>query len=146
MPKRAGCIISCNGYFLIVHQPSSGFWGFPKGHLLPNEPPEYGAIREVYEEVGIGLAREQLGRDYRYKDSLFFTVRLTRFPLVNVDYMEIDGYRWAQLYELTTLPISNVTRQLIKKLDPVLQLHPGCKYGASVGMNRVHYPRANTSR
>jgi 8-oxo-dGTP pyrophosphatase MutT (NUDIX family) len=42
--------------FLLIRD-SYRNWGFPKGHLEPNEPPEHAALREVAEETGLdGLA------------------------------------------------------------------------------------------
>ena len=42
--------------FLLIRD-SYKNWGFPKGHLEPDEPPELAALREVQEETGLdGLA------------------------------------------------------------------------------------------
>lgn len=38
--------------FLLIRD-SYRNWGFPKGHLEPNEPPEEAALREVREETGL---------------------------------------------------------------------------------------------
>lgn len=38
--------------FLLIRD-SYRNWGFPKGHLEPNEPPEAAALREVQEETGL---------------------------------------------------------------------------------------------
>lgn len=35
-----------------------GMWEFPGGKCLPGEPPEECAVREVYEEVGVGCRAE----------------------------------------------------------------------------------------
>lgn len=116
MTRRAGCIISSEGEYLIVHQPSSGFWGFPKGHLNEGELPEICAIREVYEETGVLLAVNCLGHCYRCKDSKFYTVVLTERPKVMIDYHEIDDYMWTTLNNLSSMPTSVVTKQLLEKI------------------------------
>jgi 8-oxo-dGTP pyrophosphatase MutT (NUDIX family) len=38
--------------FLLIRD-SYKNWGFPKGHIEPNEPPEQAALREVEEETGL---------------------------------------------------------------------------------------------
>ena len=38
--------------FLLIRD-SYRNWGFPKGHLEPDEPPEVAALREVHEETGL---------------------------------------------------------------------------------------------
>ena len=38
--------------FLLIRD-SYKNWGFPKGHLEPDEPPELAALREVQEETGL---------------------------------------------------------------------------------------------
>lgn len=116
MTRRAGCIITSKGEYLIVHQPSSGFWGFPKGRLNDGEQPEHGALREVYEETGLDITYQQLGHCYRCKDSKFYMVSLGERPDVTVDNCEIDGYMWTSLETLSALPISVVTRQLLEKI------------------------------
>ena len=119
MTRRAGCIIFYGSEFLMVHQPSSNFWGFPKGKLKIGELPEDGAIREVCEETGISLDPSQLGRVHRCKDSKYFEVRLDIEPVVNVDNMEIDAYMWIYLEGAKKLPTSIVTKQLLGKIKGV---------------------------
>ena len=126
MPRRAGCIIMVplvvgktliEYEYLIIHQPSSGFWGFPKGHLIEGETPEQGALREVMEETGLTLDMDQLGKCIRCKDSKFYIVVLNSKPSVKIDNYEIDDYQWLYLNQLNKLPISMVTKQLIKKIN-----------------------------
>ena len=38
---------------LLVHRPRYDDWSLPKGKLLPDEPDEVGALREVEEETGL---------------------------------------------------------------------------------------------
>lgn len=39
--------------YLLIRNKRSAHWGFPKGHIEPDETPKQTAIREVYEETGI---------------------------------------------------------------------------------------------
>ncbi len=41
--------------FLLIKNKGSQHWGFPKGHVEPNESPEETAKREVFEEVGLKI-------------------------------------------------------------------------------------------
>lgn len=54
MEKSCGCIIFNNDKVLIVKQ-TSGFYGFPKGHIEIGETFEECAIRETREEVGLDV-------------------------------------------------------------------------------------------
>jgi 8-oxo-dGTP pyrophosphatase MutT (NUDIX family) len=39
----------------LLQRGGNGQWGFPGGHVRVNEPFEEGAVREVYEEIGIKI-------------------------------------------------------------------------------------------
>ena len=54
MEKSCGTIIVNEGKVLIIEQ-SSGFYGFPKGHVEGNETEVETAIRETKEEVNIDV-------------------------------------------------------------------------------------------
>lgn len=41
--------------YLLIRNKRSAHWGFPKGHIEKNETKEETAIREVFEETGIGI-------------------------------------------------------------------------------------------
>jgi 8-oxo-dGTP pyrophosphatase MutT (NUDIX family) len=47
-----GLVFNEKNEFLVIHR--NGKWDLPKGHLKKGERPEYGAMREVEEECGIG--------------------------------------------------------------------------------------------
>ena len=61
--KSYGIIVEHNGKILIVQQKKSGNYGFPKGHILPNETEEECAIREVKEETNIDV---EINKKNRY--------------------------------------------------------------------------------
>ena len=48
---------------------SSGFWGFPKGHLEEGEKPSEAAVREVFEETGfeVKIVNNKPVAESRYK-------------------------------------------------------------------------------
>lgn len=53
--KSCGGIVELNGKILLVQQKKSGNYGFPKGHILPEESEVAAAIREVKEETNIDI-------------------------------------------------------------------------------------------
>ncbi len=53
--KSCGGIVELNGKILLVQQKKSGNYGFPKGHILPEESEVDAAIREVKEETNIDI-------------------------------------------------------------------------------------------
>ena len=59
------CILKdCQGRVLITQRPAgkfmAGFWEFPGGKIEEGETPEEALIREMKEELGINLKREDL--------------------------------------------------------------------------------------
>lgn len=61
MEKSCGTIIVNEGKVLIIEQ-SSGFYGFPKGHVEGNETEVETAIRETKEEVNIDVVVDESKR------------------------------------------------------------------------------------
>ena len=53
--KSCGAFVLNGKKVLIVQQKKSGIYGFPKGHVEPNETEEETAIREVKEETGVDI-------------------------------------------------------------------------------------------
>ena len=53
--KSCGAIIEYNGKILLIQQQKSGNFGFPKGHVLPDESEIETAIREVKEETNVDI-------------------------------------------------------------------------------------------
>ena len=122
--KRAGCIIRCGPTVLVVHHPSSGFWGFPKGHLEAGETAAAAAIREVGEETGIRVTPQQLGRTYGCKNCKYYEVWFDARPAVCVDGREIDDYAWISIAELAGRPRSAATKRVVEKINQSNNLQP----------------------
>lgn len=61
MERSAGAIVFYNNQgireYLLLYSSGGrgrGYWGFPKGHVEKNETDEEAALRETFEETGIG--------------------------------------------------------------------------------------------
>ena len=61
--KSCGAIVELNGKILLIKQQKSGNYGFPKGHVLPNESEIETAIREVKEETNVDIEISDLRKD-----------------------------------------------------------------------------------
>lgn len=60
--KSCGAIVVMDGKILLVQQKKSGNYGFPKGHILPEESEIQAAIREVKEETNVDIVIEDTNR------------------------------------------------------------------------------------
>lgn len=118
--RRGGIIVFNDKKLLVIHQIHSGYWGFPKGRLEEGETPIDGARRELEEETGIKdiiippqqpLIINITGPTYMFK------VYLEQKPAVYPDYNEIDAYQWVTIDELKKLPISYLTKKILKKIE-----------------------------
>lgn len=56
-------------YFLLVFSARNNEWGFPKGHIENNETEKETAVREIFEETGIGVKDIIFIDGFKYKDS-----------------------------------------------------------------------------
>lgn len=118
--RRGGILLIHEDKILVIHQIHSGYWGFPKGRLEENELPISGAKRELEEETGIKdiIIPDQQPLIINISGPTFmFIVNISFKPEVYPDYIEIDGYQWVTLDDLKKLPISYLTKKIIKKLE-----------------------------
>ena len=58
--------------FLLVKQRINHLWSLPKGHLLPQEKPYHGALREIWEETGFDFKRLHHGCDYQLRGPIYY--------------------------------------------------------------------------
>lgn len=112
MPK-AGCIISCDGDVLVVHQHESSKWGFPKGRLEGTESPRECAVREVREETSISLPPTKLNKCIVCDDTTLYMVEVQSKPQVRIDERECDMYMWLKPDRLKRLETSQLTRRVL---------------------------------
>lgn len=104
--KACGAIIIHNNQALLIYQ-NNGFWGFPKGHVEPNETEEVTARREVKEETGLDITlapttRYSFSYDIRnldiHKQVVLFLATLTHpNQTITKQDAEIAQIRWVPL-------------------------------------------------
>ena len=83
MEKSCGAIIFNEGKVLVVKQ-TSGFYGFPKGHVEIGETEKETAIRETKEETGLDIkiisdkryTQSYIVKENVHKDVVFFIAKL----------------------------------------------------------------------
>jgi len=102
--ERTRLLLVCNGEFLVLRSwlRSGRRWNLPGGGLHNHEKPAEGLIREVMEETGITLTKQQITHMYKgeYKESGLrfaydcYVCELPRKPLVTPQKGEITDYAW----------------------------------------------------
>ena len=91
---------------ILLIQSRGNLWGMPKGTLEEGESPETGAIREAYEETGIKLDSESLGKSIVLDSATYFMVP---YEKTEVDIQKQDhdndatGIGWIKLSCLTEM-------------------------------------------
>ena len=96
--KSCGCIILDNDKVLLIEQ-VDGNWGFPKGHIEPNETEVETAIREVKEETNVDVEIEE-GKRYTIE---YITNRGKRKQVVFFIAKNISGEIKAQESEINNI-------------------------------------------
>jgi 8-oxo-dGTP diphosphatase len=102
-----------------------GWYSLPSGHIEPNENPTQAAIREVAEEVGVAIKRQDLQfahvqhrmaeeKDHERVD-YFFQVRKWQGEVANAEPDKCDELKWSTI---DTLP-SNVVPEVASVLKSV---------------------------
>lgn len=122
-PPRAGCILAQRQppqALLVVHNRTSGFWGFPKGRKQRGESRLQTALRELQEETGRILDPSSIVGGAGHNGSHLFLAVGDFEPACEVDGREIDDYRWVTLEELRQLASSKFTRRFLPWLERAL--------------------------
>lgn len=124
------CYNESTDEFLTVYQNASRLWGFPKGRLNKFflsgkeilEDRKIGACRELYEETGVNIdvknlkCQNMINIKRGNQHHCYFIYRINENVNVNIDGIEIGGYKWMTLSELLKNKKSFFTEQAINKL------------------------------
>lgn len=134
MIKKAGCIIydSITNRLLMI-QSRGKYFGFPKGSLYENENIQDGAIRELKEETGIDINKNQLLQSFIIRNtsynSIYYIVDLKETivsPQIHIKDNDANGIGWISLDCLKSMifykkiKINQHARILIKKLFNII--------------------------
>lgn len=124
LPVTCGTlIVNPAGQLLLCHVTHTAKWDIPKGMQDPGESTLAAAMRELYEEAGIGFAPDRftdLGQfDYRPDKRLHLYLVRSGDELASLAQLqctsffphpsngkptpEVDGYRWAERGQLARL-------------------------------------------
>lgn len=136
----AACYVETGEKLLLLRlaadRSEAGRWGVPAGKLEQGETPRQAAVRELYEETGISVAKNQaqaLGSLYMQKPHInyvyhLFQIHLKTAPEVRLS-AEHDTYLWASKEDLERQPLmagaedalsyyTQTRRNLISTTDP----------------------------
>ena len=93
-----------------THPTQAGRDDLPGGTVEPNESMEAGVVREIYEETGLEIRKEDLtciytkskGQFFWHKQRNVYAVRLTTINAITMSY-EHDAYSWQPIVDVSTI-------------------------------------------
>lgn len=129
LPVVAVALIDAIGRVLVQqrapHRSMAGLWEFPGGKIEPGETPEAALVREVHEELGIGVHLDDLAPaafasaalGERHLLLLLYVVRRWRGEPGALD---ASAIRWATIGELRDLEMPPADRPLVNALATLI--------------------------
>ena len=121
MEKSCGAIIFNEGKVLVVKQ-TSGFYGFPKGHVEIGETEKETAIRETKEETGLDIkiisdkryTQSYIVKENVHKDVVFFIAKLENNNEKR-QVKEIEEILWIDINEVEKILTYDSLKELWKE-------------------------------
>ena len=121
MEKSCGAIIFNEDKVLVVKQ-TSGFYGFPKGHVEIGETEKETAIREVKEETGLDIkiiyykryTQSYIVKENVHKDVVFFIAKLENNNEKR-QVEEIEEILWIDINEVENILTYDSLKELWKE-------------------------------
>ena len=121
MEKSCGAIIFNEGKVLVVKQ-TSGFYGFPKGHVEIGETEKETAIRETKEETGLDIkiisdkryTQSYIVKENVHKDVVFFIAKLENNNEKR-QVEEIEEILWIDINEVENILTYDSSKELWKE-------------------------------
>jgi len=130
MLAAAGCYCEYQGKFLLLKRefdaPQPNTWCLPGGKIEAGESPRAAMIRELQEEIGVGLEEAELqevGLLYMRQsgiDYLFYTFRYSfdTEPTIFLGFNEHQEARWVTLLEALALPLIGGGEEVLRYCAP----------------------------
>lgn len=121
MEKSCGAIIFNEGKVLVVKQ-TSGFYGFPKGHVEIGETEKETAIREIKEETGLDIkiisdkryTQSYIVKENVHKDVVFFLASIKNNNEKR-QVEEIEEILWIDINEVENILTYDSLKELWKE-------------------------------
>lgn len=121
MEKSCGAIIFNEGKVLVVKQ-TSGFYGFPKGHVEIGETEKETAIREIKEETGLDIkiisdkryTQSYIVKENVHKDVVFFLASIENNNEKR-QVEEIEEILWVDINEVENILTYDSLKELWKE-------------------------------
>ena len=116
----SSCLLKKSNKVLITSRPKgkflSGFWELPGGKLLNNESFEDCAVRELYEEIGVNINKEDLKNidliTHRYKKNIIvMMIYLVEYWSGKIKLKEKQQLNWInrkQIKQFSYIPGSQI--------------------------------------
>jgi 8-oxo-dGTP pyrophosphatase MutT (NUDIX family) len=116
--KVYGIICCSNNKILIVRGRKTGIWSLPKGHFKGNELAHECALREMYEETGIVLKKNDYKSIQKLYVAEYFIYNLNDeiIPIIH-DKNEISEAGWYSLNELNEFHCNVDIMYLINRVN-----------------------------
>jgi ADP-ribose pyrophosphatase YjhB (NUDIX family) len=115
---------------LLKHQKGS-YWGFPKGHQNPNEPPRKAALRELKEETNLECVKDfdqifseeyTFTRDNQTVHKLVFYFLMECSGEVQIQKEEIADAKWMSFEEAKNLLNFKGALSILKQVAQFLSI------------------------
>ncbi len=126
----AGVIIDGCKVLLTQRMPGAhleGVWEFPGGKVEPGEAPEEALVRELREEIGVGVIVDEILDvtfwRYERKDVLLLFYRARVVEGVISD-LGVAAHRWANLGDLASLSFPPADVKVLEKVRALLGERP----------------------
>lgn len=126
----AAALIDADGRVLLQQRPEgkslAGLWEFPGGKIEPGETPEAALVRELDEELGIGVVAGDLDASAFASEalddrSLLLLLYLCRVWTGEPQALEGGAVRWVDFAAMRDLPMPAADRPLIGLLEKLVQ-------------------------
>jgi ADP-ribose pyrophosphatase YjhB (NUDIX family) len=108
---------------LRTQEPKSGMWELPGGFINLHESAEDGVMREIKEELGIGLDNlsffKSYSNDYFYKGTQYYPLDLFFVSKVNLDEIkptDADEFSEGRFFDFDKIPFEKLAFESNKKV------------------------------